>query len=339
MGAYGMHVVSVRYSPDLNFLEKFGAQFLMWQAWGIWSQLIFAVCDRLPFVRGGMLKAVAALVPLSALVVLGNIAIWAGVTRLYGLGPEYHWDSTIAVGIRSFGDVYFTVYWAVVGAHAALRWHEAWRNETVRTARLQADLAESQLHALRAQLNPHFLFNALNSVVTLIGKEPAAAQSMVVRLADLLRSTLALSSEQATALKQEIELAAHYLDIEQIRFQDKLSVRWEIDEATLTAAVPSLVLQPLVENAVVHGTSRLKSAGEIVVGAALTAGALTLTVRDNGPGPAASDPRHGTGIGIANLRARLERLYGSAASLTIAVAPSGGCLVTLVLPFTVPSTA
>jgi len=235
--------------------------------------------------------------------------------------------------MRSFGDVYFTVYWAIVGAHAAMQWHDAWRAEQVRAAQLSADLTAAQLSALRAQLNPHFLFNALNSVVTLIGRDPGAAQGMVVRLADLLRSTLAVSSEQETTLGQEVELVTHYLEIEKIRFQDKLSVRWEVSPDTLCAAVPSLVLQPLVENAIVHGTSRLKGAGQIVIGAAARASTLTITVRDNGPGLDALNPQHGTGIGIANLRERLSRLYGGKAKLSLGDAPNGGCQVVLELPY------
>jgi signal transduction histidine kinase len=333
LAAYGMHVVSVRYNPDLTFLEKLGAQTLSWMSWGAWALAIFAILDRIPLDRDRWKQALAILVPLSAVVVIVQIFFLDYVTQLYGLGITYPWTSLIAVGMRFNGAMYFTTFWAIVGAHAAVRWYEAWRAETVRSAQLSADLTAAQLRALKAQLNPHFLFNALNSVVTLIDKEPVDAQRMVVRLSDLLRGTLALSSEQEVSLKRELELAGQYLDIEQIRFQDRLAVTWEIDPHARDAAVPALALQPLIENAIVHGTSRITGCGTIVVAASVDGSALQISVRDNGYGPQAAGAKPGTGIGLANLRERLERLYGDSASLSLTESAEGGALAKLTLPF------
>ena len=333
VAAYGMQLVSVRYNPDLNFLEKLGANLLMWMSWGVVAVAVFALLDRFPMDRQGWPRSLAMLVPLSALVVFAQIMLMAWITGTYGLGPSYPFESTIAIGVRSYADVFFVTFWAIVGAHAALRWYEAWRAQSVLSAQLSADLAAAQLRALRSQLNPHFLFNALNSVVTLIDKEPADAQRMIVRLADLLRSTLALSSERELPLEREIEFVARYLDIEQIRFHDRLGVRWEVDGIARHAAVPALALQPLVENAIVHGTSRNTGSGCITIGASVQGSALVVTVQDNGPGPSAPGGRGGSGIGLSNLRERIARLYGEGASLALADVPGGGALATLTVPF------
>ena len=146
-----------------------------------------------------------------------------------------------------------------------------------------------------------------------------------------------LPSEQEVPLGREIELVEHYLEIELIRFHDRLTVGWDVDPVARNAAVPALALQPLVENAILHGTSPLAGPGQITICAAVQGSALVITVRDNGAGPSAArtnrSARNGTRIGIANLRERLERLYGTAAALDLADAPGGGALATLTLPF------
>lgn len=333
VAAYGMHIVSVRFNPDLTFPEKLGAQLLLWMSWGGWALLVFALLDRVPLDRDRWRQSLALLLPLAVLVVLAQILVADGVSRLYGLGPTYPFTSTIAVGMRVSGAVFVVTFWAIVGAHSAFRWYDAWRAQSALSAQLSADLAAAQLGALKAQLNPHFLFNALNSVVALIDREPAGAQRMVVRLADLLRSTLSLSSELEIPFTREVELVEHYLEIEQIRFHDRLAVRWEIDEPAKSAAVPALALQPLVENAIVHGTSRLTGTGVVTISAAVQGSVLQVSVRDNGPGPSAPGARRGTGIGIANLRERLARLYGPTATVELTEAPGGGALAMLTLPF------
>jgi anti-sigma regulatory factor (Ser/Thr protein kinase) len=330
-----MHVVSVAYNPGLTFVEKLGAQLLMWMSWGVWALIIFAILDRLVAIGAHWTRYAALLMPLCAAVVVAQIFVYAGVTRLYHLGPEYPWMSTIAVGMRVSGAMFVVTFWAIVGAHAATSWYEAWRAQAIHSARLEADLTAAQLRALKAQLNPHFLFNALNSVVTLINREPASAERMVVRLSDLLRGTLALSSEQEVPLRRELELSAQYLEIEQIRFPDRLIVEWNVEAGARDASVPALAIQPLVENAIVHGTSRITGCGKITVSAAVDGTVLMISVRDNGYGPSAGGVTPGTGIGLTNLRERLVRLYGSGASLTLGNAPEGGAITTLTLPYRV----
>lgn len=189
---------------------------------------------------------------------------------------------------------------------------------------------------VRSSRLPH---NALNSVVALIGRDQAAAQRMVVRLADVLRTTLALSAEQEVSLSRELDLVRHYLEIEQIRFHDRLTFAIDVSDSALGLLVPSLMIQPLVENSVVHGVSRLPGAGRITVAARAEGSLLVVTVQDNGPGPFATPKQRGAGIGIANLRQRLERLYGEAAMMNISEASGGGCLATISLPLRAAPTA
>jgi hypothetical protein len=339
VAALGMQLVWVRYNPDLTFIEKLGSQLLIWLSWGVWSLLILAVCDRVPLTGGPLWRALLVHVPLAALIVIAQILVVAWASWLYGLSPSYGFTSTLAVGIRSFGDIFLVVYCAILGAHTAFRWHEAWRAQTIVSARLGEDLAQAKLSALRAQMNPHFLFNALASAVVLVGRDPPKAQRMIVQIGDLLRSTLALPADQEVPLQQELEIVGRYLDIELIRFSDRLRVEWQVEDAARMAAVPALVLQPLVENALVHGIARVRDAGQVTIGARAHGATLTLTVRDSGPGPTVPPKNPGTGIGIRNLRERLDRLYASAATLAIADAPGGGCIATVVLPWRVVATA
>jgi LytS/YehU family sensor histidine kinase len=227
------------------------------------------------------------------------------------------------------------VYVAVVGTLTALRWYEEWRTAQVQAAQMREDLTRAQLQALQAQLNPHFLFNALNAVVTLIKRDPAAAERTTIRLADLLRATLTVGDESAIALVQELELTGRYLEIEQVRFPDRLRVEWQIPDDVRELSVPPFTLQPLVENAVRHAVSRNPDGGTITVIAARNATLLVLTVRDEGAGADnASARNNGTGSAVRNLRSRLQRAYGEHASLDMRERSDGGTDVVVQLPIT-----
>ena len=171
----------------------------------------------------------------------------------------------------------------------------------------------------------------MNSVVTLIGKDPPLAQRTVVRLADLLRATLKAGEAQEVTLQQELEVTTRYLEIEQVRFADRLTVEWNIAE-TGPALVPAFGLQPLVENAIVHGIGPRPGPGHLVISARRDHDDLVLTVEDNGAGPDGGPGKVGGGVGLANLRARLSRLYGDAGQLQLAARPGGGTVATLRLP-------
>jgi len=324
VASIGMVVVPSRLNPGLSLGEIVVSQLAVWLPWAGWSLLVTTVADRVPLQRGHVAKAIAVHVPLCVLVVTGQILIVDRVSLSFGVVPERALDSILAYGLRSYGDLFTVIYWAILGAHAAMRWHEAWRAEAVRAARLSSDLAQAQLAALRAQLQPHFLFNALNAVVALVSEDPPAAKRVTVRLAELLRATLAATERSSLPLREELELTRRYLDIEQVRFAERLRVEWSVDADVLDCEVPAFVLQPLVENALVHAIAPRAAGGQVAIGAARVPGGLRLSVRDDGPGPVAVAPTRGSGTGLRNLRDRLDRLYDGRASLSLTRATDTG---------------
>jgi two-component system LytT family sensor kinase len=233
--------------------------------------------------------------------------------------PEYAWGVTVYVILLSM-------------AHAA----ELRRRDQARvlsTAQLEAALARARLAALRMQLEPHFLFNALNSVSSLVHRDPDGAERMLARLGDFLRLTLDDSMPQKVELRQELEFLERYLDIERVRFSDRLSVVLDVPAELLDARVPYLILQPLVENAIRHGLAERAGPGRIVVRASLRATQLRVEVEDDGPGLRSWHLPAKLGVGLSNIRARLDQLYGRAASLNVEGGSAGGVRVTVALPW------
>ncbi|MEO7997704.1 MAG: histidine kinase [Gemmatimonadaceae bacterium] len=332
----GVYLVRPLHNQNMSYPEAFLAYFLAWMTWALWVPVILWVCDRLPLDLSRWRVLLGAHILGSIVVGGAEVFLFMFVLSEFRLwDPAWHWDSLFAVGLRYYAGAMLAVYWAIVGAHAAIRLHSAYREQAVVAARLESDLMGAQLHALRSQLNPHFLFNALNSVVTLMGRDTQGAQRMLVRLSELLRATLAAGDESEVELRHELDLVERYLDIERIRFGDKLTVSVDVDPQLLRASVPALLLQPLVENAITHGISQISTPGLVRVRGWRDGSTLRLEVSDNGPGPLVKPKRAGSGIGISNLRARLERLYGDDHSVSISPAPGGGCVASVSLPFTV----
>jgi len=191
------------------------------------------------------------------------------------------------------------------------------------------------LQALKMQLHPHFLFNALHSISSLVHSDPEAADKMIARLGDFLRLTLDAAAAQEVPLRQELEFLNCYLDIERTRFRDRLTTHIDADPQALDCVVPNLILQPIVENAIRHGVSQRAAHGHVEVRAARAGDALRLEVRDNGrglpEGAEACRAKQG-GVGLANTRARLQQLYGGAYRFELSNAPTGGAVVTLEIP-------
>jgi two-component system LytT family sensor kinase len=231
----------------------------------------------------------------------------------------------------------FLVYMVVLGAGLARNYivrYQARLDETRRlqaeAAELHAQLADARLNALRTQLNPHFLFNTLNAISTLVEQDPHGVRRMIARLGDLLRHTLGEGDEQEIPLARELEMLRRYLDIMEVRFQGKLEVSIETEASLDDALVPNLVLQPLVENAFRHGLALMQTVGRVAVRVVRDDGDLVLTVRDNGRGPA-KEVREG--VGLANTRARLTQLYGARQRLALTAAEGGGALVEVRFPY------
>lgn len=225
------------------------------------------------------------------------------------------------------------IFWGLVGVAHALRFYEHSKARERREAELEARLAQARLQALRMQLNPHFLFNTLNSIASLVQEQPQA-EEMIEALSELLRLTLTASDRAEVTLREELHLLDRYLLIEQIRFGERLRVQKQVDAAALDAVVPILILQPLVENAVKHGIETQIAPGLIRLEVEHVGGALRLEVSDNGPGLAgAGGGISKEGVGLSNTRSRLKELYGERASLTLRPGKTGGLAAEIRIPW------
>jgi signal transduction histidine kinase len=224
------------------------------------------------------------------------------------------------------------IYGVIVSVTHALDYYRKYHERTVQALELEKHLTEARLQSLLRQLKPHFLFNALNGIASLMYSDVAAAERMLVRLSELLRQTMAQTGAPLTPLKAELSFLERYLEIERIRFRDRLTVEFAIDPATRDAQVPSLILQPLVENAIRHGIEPQMRTGRITLRSALEGENIILTVTDNGGGmPLGGFKREG--IGLANSRARLAELYGDEQKFEMFNQPEGGLSVRLTFPF------
>jgi two-component system LytT family sensor kinase len=236
-----------------------------------------------------------------------RLALWPSVTS----DPSFNW---LRFGQRIFLtnlDWTLMTYSAIVGLSHALAYHRESQDRALNALQLEAQLSESRLRTLQAELHPHFLFNTLHAISTLVHSKPDLADRMISRLSDLLRLTFDRSGSSRVPLQEELEFLEKYLDIEQTRFQDRLTVRYEIDPDTLDAEVPRLILQPLAENAIQHGIAPRSGPGVVQIASQRQGDRLWLEVRDDGVGlNAGARARIRSGIGLANTRARLECLYG-----------------------------
>jgi LytS/YehU family sensor histidine kinase len=225
----------------------------------------------------------------------------------------------------------FILYFAVLGTIHAFRYYREARDRELQGTQLTAQLSEARLSALRTQLQPHFLFNALNAVTVLVRDQRGdTAVRILDQLSDMLRQVLRTDRPHLIPLREELQLLRQYLDIEQVRFSDRLRIGYHIEDATLDALVPSFMLQPLVENALRHGLSDRLDDALLEITARRVGDELELSVRDNGRGLAEAA---GEGIGLENTRARLATLYGAQGILELSTHPEGGTVARLRLPW------
>lgn len=306
---------------------------LDWLVYGVLTPGVFLLSRRFALERTRLL----AHATLQLVMALLFCALWAGAGTLLKawLDPErlergasFFFTSWVFITLP-FG---VTVYLSMVGVEHALRWFVEARERDVELVRLSAQLATARLAALQSQLNPHFLFNTLNSIAVLArdGRSAEAAR-MVEQLGELLRSTLRRQRGDEVALEEELELVRRYLDIEQVRFSDRLLVDLDVAPELLRLAVPGFAIQQLVDNAVRHGIGPRPEGGRIRVAARRAGDDLEVSVSDDGVGFAATEglpPEHG----LANTRDRLRVLHGERASLSVTRVATGGTSAVLRVP-------
>jgi two-component system, LytTR family, sensor kinase len=307
-----------------------------WYGWAILVPGILWLARRYRFGRHTWKRAavvhaigvVAATSAHAALATSSHVAILDLAGR-----PAEWWPMFKELFFLNF-DWEMMTYWAVVGLSHALDFHRESQERELTAVQLEARLAEAQLAALQRQLHPHFLFNTLNTISALMHRDIEAADAMLERLSDLLRLTLDRISLQQVPLQDELDFIEKYLDIERARFGDRLKVHFDIAPDVLDAFVPTLLLQPLVENAVRHGIAPTVGGGRLEVSGRRDGDRLRLVVRDNGAGLGNDTLQaFNTGVGLSNTRSRLEHLYGVDHRFEFHRPPDGGLAVTVVIPF------
>jgi two-component system, LytTR family, sensor kinase len=304
-----------------------------WYVWAFLSVPILMLARRFP-PEGGAPWRTAGIHLVAALVTsLVYVVLRALVGQVHSLlidEPVTFLEIFRPLLVKTF-PFNLLIYGVIISVSHAIDYYRKYHERTVHTLELEKHLAEARLQALLRQLKPHFLFNTLNGIASLMHSDVEAADRMLVRLGELLRLTMSHPGQPLTPLREELAFIEKYLEIERIRFRDRLSVDFEIDPAVLDAEVPSLILQPLVENAIRHGIEPHARPGRLILSARPAPGYVELTVRDNGAGqPAAGFSREG--IGLGNTRARLRELYGERHRFELANHPDGGLIVRVLLP-------
>jgi signal transduction histidine kinase len=310
--------------------------------WAVLTPLVFALTSHYPLERGQLLPRIALFFVVGMLIAVG-VDVVTGFMRfdVFHVARGRFADAGPMWRLRHLWFMNeFLVYIAILAGGLArdyfLRYRSR-REQTIRlqaqAAQLQAQLADARLAALRTQLNPHFLFNTLHAVSALVERDPRGVRRMIARLSELLRTTLDGADEQEVPLSQELQFTHRYLEIMQIRFQGRLAIESHIDPGTSDALVPNLILQPLVENAIKHGVSKIDEAGRIEIHARRVGERLVLTVRDNGPPIDDANLRAGEGVGLRNTRERLLELYGTEQTLALRAAGDEGVIAEVTIPF------
>jgi LytS/YehU family sensor histidine kinase len=309
----------------VNWTSFVANKFLEQWTCALFVPVLFWLVARFPITRQSWLRNTPILLGAAFACTVAKYAIMNPLYRLWAGRPT---DPLWLTVVENALPVMFDFAAAMGVAHAIWYYRDAKERERVAAA-LETQLVQSRLDALRGQLQPHFLFNTLNAVATLMHEDVDTADRMLTRLADLLRMSLERSAQEIS-LAEELDLARVYLAIMESRFSDRLTVDVSVDAEAYSALVPTFLLQPLLENALEHGIARRRGPGRIAIAAQRTNGRVEITVLDDGPGPA-GEP--GPGIGLANTRARLEELYDGNHRLALEPAPGGGARVTVSIPY------
>jgi LytS/YehU family sensor histidine kinase len=319
----------------IGVARAFASEAAGWYAWALSTRGIVSLAQRFPLERP--LRWPPAVVHLLAYlgVAFGASVVWAAVSLW--LRPS---GASFGVALRGWflSGLPFTVlvYAAVLGITYTVTNRARLRVRERDAAILAQRLAESQLAALRMQLQPHFLFNTVNGIMALVrDRDTERAVTALARLSELLRLTLRMGTAAEVTLGAEIGFVRHYLEIEQLRFGDRLRIAFDVPPPLLESAVPTFVLQPFVENAVRHGITPRRTGGTVSVAATAETGVLRLSVRDDGvglDGNGSAPEANGNGVGIANAKATLAQIYGGRASVTVSTAPGGGTIAVVELP-------
>ncbi len=325
-------------NKEFGFISALRLNLVQFYVWAVLSPLVFRFSRRFP-IELRPLNVRNLLLYFPALISFAGIHQVIHLAVLWSITPRWRQKYPALIDCYrayfAFG-FYIDLIIAlliVIAVHTLL-YYQSFRASELAQSSLKAQLAQAQLRAFKMQLHPHFLFNTLHSISSLVLEDPPKANSMIAQLGDFLRLTLENSNQQLVSLKEETEFLRCYLEIEQVRFGDRLTVALELEPQTLSVQVPHLILQPVVENAIQHAIAPRTARGHINIEAKRLNDLLRLEVRDDGPGIASNDALLGTeGVGLSNVRARLHQIYGSNFRFELMNARNGGLTVVMEIPF------
>ena len=322
--AIQMHFQVVSQGNDRPWSWIIAWQLAGWWTWALFTAPVCAFAAWAVRIRRPV-ALIAAHLPVALLIGVSCAGFEGAVKWALGL---YRTPHTFVTGITDSIGMYWTFNLLVYAMVAGL--YHAWR-----AARLEMQLVQARLDALVGQLQPHFLFNTLHTISAFVLEDPKQANRMIARLSELLRQSFNRERGPLVTLEEELELLDHYVAIQEARFGDRLRVTFRVDPRAASAVVPTLLLQPLVENAIRYGVVPNGGVAEVEIAATRNGDRLHLEVRDNGPGVNGNGGGGGSGLGLANTRARLQELYGAGHrfDLTNAPAPAGGALATIEIPY------
>jgi two-component system, LytTR family, sensor kinase len=311
-----------------SWLQPLGLSMSTAAFWAMLTPLIMIVTRQIRDRTSTRAQWLAAHIGTFLIVHVIDVSVYSALTRVFA--PEPRPVLPMLFTLATFNTI---TYGMIAVVTTVLDYQDAFRERNLRAARLEAQLALAQFQALRAQLHPHFLFNALNAISALIHKDATRADRMLARLSELLRLAIDTAATPEVRLIDEIEFVKRYLEIERMRFGDRLDVSVDLSVETYDAMVPNMLLQPLVENAVRHGVAPHPGPGRVEITAARDGQRLGIVVRDTGAGISAKTPNEErSGVGLRTTRERLEKLYGTAQELALVNVP-GGFETRVMLPF------
>jgi len=318
----------------ITWARVFRSEFAYAYIWAVATPLILWLAKRFPVDQRRWYRVA----PLHVLACVILVVVQQTTYRLLVPPPSPEWQlrnlASLTRSVILTMDYGIMLYGIVLLLHYAVEYYTRYQEGRVKASQLETRLAQAQLEALKMQLHPHFLFNTLHSISSLVREDPEAAETMIARLSELLRLSLENGGTEQVPLSKELEFVERYLEIEQIRFEDRLQVRFDIDPRTLDAQVPNLILQPLVENAIRHGIGQ-GPGGRVEIRSGFAEGKLLLQVLDDGAGlnSEGSSARAGAGLGLTNTRARLEAIYGKAHNFVVRGASNSGVEAAILIPF------
>lgn len=320
-------------TKSVDFADLAVTQFGRAMMWALLAPLILQMREKMPLSRGRGWGGVSFHLAMSFVVMA---TYYLGRIFAYKLLWDEHksdfWETAWS-GFYGRNVIDMVYYWGVIAFGYNLEIYHRYKNEELKAAQLETKVAEIELKALREQLRPHFLFNTLNTISVLVReKKNDEAVTLIARLSSLLRMSLDSTRLHEVTVRQELDFLEQYVEIQKARFSDRLSVGIAVESVAMDARIPHLLLQPLVENAILHGIASKSGPGRVDVIGKVDAGRLFLEVRDDGPGLGQGAQRSKEGVGLSNTRERIQRIYGDHGRIDFTSEPGRGVSVQIVIP-------